>query len=1109
MGTSVKDIRSKNQGSGNNCVLDAFSVDPASGDAIFAVTASFSSVSHSAPTDSMGSTYTQIGSTTDYSGATGGFLVSFWYAQNVSGGSGVQVTLKCNNPFGFMGGCAWLLTGVPASAYNGDGSITTGSATSTPTSPTASTPAGATFFIGAIAAIRNTSDPSLTDGSGWNTTGQYGMDASIVARAETGGNSIYVSTEYKVSSAGEQATWGANATALTYASFIASFGSEDAQIDGAFISSGSQLFAGHIPQDASGAHLSSGGQLFAGSVTADLTGATIASGHVLFAGAVTTDAAIDGATIASGSVLFAGAVVGSITGARIQSGLQLFAGSVAPWSSIAAPIEVSPSPVIGPLGSLLYIFSDIEMNCPAEWYGGPKDARVERTGYGERTASDFVTGEPTSATMTFRLADKDFFFRRAMASRDRRHWIDPVTVHMTTRDNRAALGQAYLVFVGPIIDAQPARPLAWEFTLADVVTQRIRNDRAVHPSRLIGDGFIHDVNPNALGTRVLLSSALNYETPEPTIYGEHRRVRDVDPPSAHGFEVDLTEHYLGIWNIDGSDKHVWIAAAHACAGFPDVNVVAPDGTHTTVIPDEGLGWWIPHYAGWTSIFGAPYVDIRSTSFGNDRRYALILGLVGLPNQDACAYSSGGYAMDPAPEVPLRLMAFIDGIEPNGDGSGGVIWQGPLQYKHWQKNYGTRTAADSYQAGPWKASPVWSLPFGDGDVPLVDEPSYDVVQAIGELRYPSDGGEPPRAGIVGAAIIGAKAGDVHPLTYWEAVFNRSNFTASGWTRRGQHRIGTPHPTEAVKAAARLYTDALEMREGSFETIIRGRDQANRIPWRNDPDYASGTFKGSGKVDAGDSIANYDREILGAERLLNFAPGVTMATHIAFLHSWLFKDPPRDVVFEDTVGPDPITGESLGYSDLFDWIAYRHYGAVGTAGQIRLAWIVRNQVQAGARKVLAQAWDLDDLIGFDIPIEVAPTVNDTCETAITIPNGPDEPYAINLDTTAHATDSEVAGIAGLPGPAVGYHPAHFAFTPPSDGTLFLTTVHSLYDTQLAACTGACGALELMDGGYNDNDGILKTSVLELAVAGGVPLHIIVYGYGPDDGGALTFGLLFTAT
>jgi hypothetical protein len=36
-----------------------------------------------------------------------------------------------------------------------------------------------------------------------------------------------------------------------------------------------------------------------------------------------------------------------------------------------------------------------------------------------------------------------------------------------------------------------------------------------------------------------------------------------------------------------------------------------------------------------------------------------------------------------------------------------------------------------------------------------------------------------------------------------------------------------------------------------------------------------------------------------------------------------------------------------------------------------------------------------------------------------------------------------------------------------------------------------------------------VLELAVAGGVPLHIIVYGYGPDDGGALTFGLLFTAT
>jgi hypothetical protein len=61
-------------------------------------------------------------------------------------------------------------------------------------------------------------------------------------------------------------------------------------------------------------------------------------------------------------------------------------------------------------------------------------------------------------------------------------------------------------------------------------------------------------------------------------------------------------------------------------------------------------------------------------------------------------------------------------------------------------------------------------------------------------------------------------------------------------------------------------------------------------------------------------------------------------------------------------------------------------------------------------------------------------------------------------------------------------------------------------MAVLSGTCGGDWTLEE-FNDNDGVLKTSVLEFAVTGGVELHILVYGYGPDDYGSLTFGLYFT--
>ncbi len=80
-----------------------------------------------------------------------------------------------------------------------------------------------------------------------------------------------------------------------------------------------------------------------------------------------------------------------------------------------------------------------------------------------------------------------------------------------------------------------------------------------------------------------------------------------------------------------------------------------------------------------------------------------------------------------------------------------------------------------------------------------------------------------------------------------------------------------------------------------------------------------------------------------------------------------------------------------------------------------------------------------------------------------------------------------------------------TPPSDGLFLATSVHTVYDTKMGIFTGSCGTLTEI--AYNDNDGLLMTSILEIPVSEGVDYYILVAGYGPADGGALTFGTAFS--
>lgn len=575
--------------------------------------------------------------------------------------------------------------------------------------------------------------------------------------------------------------------------------------------------------------------------------------------------------------------------------------------------------------TLTNFYSDLDMADPGTYYGGFKEGRVTRWGTAERSLSDPWTGDWQGSKFSFSVSDFDRSIRPMLVSATDRYWSLPVTVRMTSRDARAVAAVAQTIFVGPIIDAQPARPLAWDVTLGDIISQGILSDQMQVPFRKIRDGFLSMLDAT--------SDNLDLDTPEPIIYGEHLRVPDVDPASPQGFVYKPT--YLGLQTLSGGQYHVWLVAGHALADVLDLYV---DGV--SAIAAEGTDWLVPHYGGWAAAFtGVPYVDYPSDTYGDDRRYSLVYGKLGNANPDAVAAGTS------------TLTLAVQGVEPIGDGSGSVITDRLFQYKHFCINFLANQGRAGYQAGLWLDNPVWAL--YDGDVTIVDEGSFDACSTIAIERLPPDG-------YVGAAIIGAKAGDIQNVRGWIAAWNRSCSCRFGWTCEGQMTVVMLHPTAAIKAAAQLFTDATEILEGTFETSIKWDQQANAIPFKADYEHESGQWKTADVATWDTSVTNYGRTITAEAREYPFAPGITMAYHLARLEALIRQDPPRVVTLAGNVDESGI-----GSFDLGEYIRFRHYAAIGTPSQIRLGQIQRVAVDVSTRRVFVDVLDCEDLIDYDAP------------------------------------------------------------------------------------------------------------------------------------------------
>lgn len=739
-------------------------------------------------------------------------------------------------------------------------------------------------------------------------------------------------------------------------------------------------------------------------------------------------------------------------------------------------------------------YSDHDMQCPAEWENGFKEGLVTRWGQAENAASDRKTGNWTGSTFSFQLSDVDLRFRQQLGSVNHRFWTRPLTVKMTTRANRAALGDPFTVFVGPIIQAKPTGDLLLDITLGDLISKQLirDDDNALVPWRLIRDcGLLEDDSPFYT---FAVSENLDLDNPEPIIYGEHRRIPNVDPASPQGFEI--TPIYMGIWTRGATDYHTWLISGHAIADVTDANTVDADGVHSSVF--ASAAFLFPHTAAFLAEFGAHYVDIRSHTYGIDRRYALVLGEVGDTDADDCAAGT------------KTLTCSVMGVEPVGDGTGDPILDRFLQYKHFAINYIANAGPASYQSGDWLESPTWDA-FGQ-DVPVIDEDSFDTCAAIGVERLPIPSGISPMpdydAGYVGAAIIGAKGGDRVSIARAVADWNRSCGCRSRTNNLGQFGIFLLHPTQAVKDAAPLYTDAYEILDGTFDPDYRLDEHVNRQPFVADYEHVSGQWKTSDVATWDESVANYEEAKTGDLREYPHAPGHTMAYHLARLSVLESQHPPRPVGLSATIGPDQ-NDHSLGYLIPGDYIRYQHFASLAdTVGDIRLAQVDRRIIDVENRTVRVIALDCEDLIDYDAPAEelsggMSP-LNETCDDALVVE--PVDGVAFNhvQDTSSHATDSSMTTSPPNWSGGEAYHAAWFEFDPPSDGTLQINTLGSEYDTKLAVFSGSCGSLT--EDQYNDNYLTMPISLLEFEVFVGTPIKFLVAGYGPNDGGRLQLNMIY---
>ena len=397
---------------------------------------------------------------------------------------------------------------------------------------------------------------------------------------------------------------------------------------------------------------------------------------------------------------------------------------------------------------------------------------------------------------------------------------------------------------------------------------------------------------------------------------------------------------------------------------------------TVVLVDGVYGFDETNVTTW-QLITIPIADF-ATSSGDRADYLLIRK----EGSDEITVSLDDISLDGGPTADERpadlaaqgssaLTVNVTGWTDTGDDDGALITAIADQYQHFLINYVANP--DGYLTGGPLDNPEWDL--FDRTVNVVLEASFATAKAQGLARYPPDG-------YLGAAILGATAGDRLSVRQWIGRWNLSADARFGVTRYGELFIVMTDPTTTDLEAAPVVDDVLDVLEGTFAIEMGWTVQATRVPFYASPNYVTGEwtiYRDAENVDLG---ADYGRPegIPGTPREYWFLTDSDQAKNVAEHEVQRIGDPPRVLVFETNLG-DLITRE------LGEYVVVKHYAGLGAVRAETLCQLEEITVGPGTRRLRIRAVDVSALVDATTPA-VAAAVPDS----VTQPEAIERPPAI---------------------------------------------------------------------------------------------------------------------
>lgn len=534
-------------------------------------------------------------------------------------------------------------------------------------------------------------------------------------------------------------------------------------------------------------------------------------------------------------------------------------------------------------------------------FGGFKSPRLIESAVATRAASDWFHGSPPSQSVLVKLADQDRHLRSLLSSSDPDFIQARVWLYLTSDAHRIAGGMPRLFFRGLV----HGDPLSEHHTLSldcnDVLTDdySLFTDDKPIPRRRI----------NRVPFPGLSDEAENGSLGVPAIYGRNLDVKGIN---------------IGPITLNSvSYPACLLWAGHTCKEFEAFR--REDGT-TIDSGQFGVTIWAPGFTDWTDVNpgNEPYVEIGSEWFA----------LTPLEGELADAVIAG-----------QGIYADIQGIETAGDGTGTLITDLLLQYKHALLNQGLR----AYFSGAWLPSETFDY-YPDGlTVCLVDTLSFTIAN---ELSKTYNGG----TAFQGAFVLGPE-GRRSTVRQFISDMNVCCNVSMGWNRYSQLFVRMLNrDRSAFLGTSRTAHWRRDMLKDPARVTTKKRDwltNVMRVQWA--PNHRTSAWDGSDVLADSASQTRYGQEIPNPARVRQYPFIRDEDTALAVAQQQLdfMATAPREFTWAES-----LCGLR---DDLLDGVPVTCYSGPGAAGYVdRAMWITSIALDPRQKRVIKTGFDVDDLL-----------------------------------------------------------------------------------------------------------------------------------------------------